>query len=270
MGGWEDESLRAGRLVPEVARAERGIRPAALGAPALGDADRTDFRQRPQPAAVHTLQGARPRGVELRQSGDRAEHRRGTVPAEPQFLLLDRHGVLTMRALKTGSVDMKRAFTGLALAVAVGVGACDFEITNPNSPPPIGPNATADQVKAAAVGTLVAVRVDVSRWVLAGAILGREGDRLDTADPRFTTELLHGPLDPSNDAFGGGQWAAEYRAIQSGYQILNVIGSAQIAAGERNGVRGVVHTIQAVPFLMELNAHTHDSIPVDVNRTVSH
>jgi len=174
-----------------------------------------------------------------------------------------------MRALKTGSVDMQRAFFGLALAVAVGVGACDFEITNPNSPPPIGPNATADQVKAAAVGTLVAVRVDVTRWLLAGAILGREGYRLDTADPRFTTELLHGPLDPSNDAFGGGQWAAEYRAIQSGYQILNVIGSAQIAAGERDAVRGFVHTIQAVAFLMVLNAHTQDSIPVDVNRSVS-
>src|SRR5205807_904108 len=65
-------------------------------------------------------------------------------------------------------------------------------------------NATPDQVKSAAVGLLVALRVDVTRWVLNNGILGREGYRLDTADPRFTTELLAGPLDPSNDAFGGG------------------------------------------------------------------
>jgi starch-binding outer membrane protein, SusD/RagB family len=173
-----------------------------------------------------------------------------------------------MRALKNGSPDMKTLLTGLALVTALVVGACDFNITNPNSPPPIGPNATPDQVKSAAVGTLVALRVDVPRWVLTGAILGREGYRLDTADPRFTTELLQGPLDPSNDAFGGGQWAAEYRAVQSGYQILNVIGSAQITPGEREGVRGFVHTIQALAFLMVLNAHTEDSIPVDVNRAI--
>lgn len=163
---------------------------------------------------------------------------------------------------------MKTALSGLALATTLVTGACHFDITNPNSPPPIGPNATVDQVAAAAIGTLVAVRVDVTRWILAGAILGREGYRLDTADPRFTTELLAGPLDPSNDAFGGGQWAAEYRAIQSGYQILNVIGSAQITAGQQDAVRGFVHTIQAVAFLMVLNAHTEDSIPVDVNRAI--
>jgi hypothetical protein len=158
------------------------------------------------------------------------------------------------------------AFT---MAAALTVGACDFNIANPNSPPPCGPNATSDQVNACAVGVLVALRLDVTRWVLNNGILGREGYRLDTADPRFTTELLAGPLDPSNDAFGGGQWAAEFRAIQSGYTILNVIGSAQIPAGQQEAVRGFVHTMQAVAFLMVLNSHTQDSIPVDVNRAVS-
>src|SRR5207248_5492648 len=56
----------------------------------------------------------------------------------------------------------------------------------------------------------------------------------------FRSELLAGPLDPSNDAFGGGQWAAEFRAIQSGYAILNVIGSAQIPTGQQEAARGFV------------------------------
>jgi hypothetical protein len=164
---------------------------------------------------------------------------------------------------------MRKAIVALTLVGALAVGACNFDLVNPNSPPPIGSNATPDQVKSAAVGLLVALRVDVARWVLNNGILGRESYRLDTADPRFTTELLAGPLDPSNDAFGGGQWAAEFRAIQSGYAILNVIGSAQIPTGQQAAARGFVHTMQAVAFLMVLNSHTQDSIPVDVNRSVS-
>src|SRR3989454_4576610 len=174
-----------------------------------------------------------------------------------------------MSAHAIGSPRMRKAIAALTLMSALAVGACNFDLTNPNSPPPIGPNATPDQVKSAAVGLLVALRVDVTRWVLNNGILGREGYRLDTADPRFTTELLAGPLDPSNDAFGGGQWATEFRAIQSGYTILNVIGSAQITAGEKDAVRGFVHTIQGLAFLMILNSHTEDSIPIDVNRPAS-
>src|SRR5213593_589398 len=160
-----------------------------------------------------------------------------------------------MSAHAIGSPRMRKAIAALTLMSALAVGACNFDLTNPNSPP--------------AIGLLVALRVDVTRWVLNNGILGREGYRLDTADPRFTTELLAGPLDPSNDAFGGGQWAAEFRAIQSGYAILNVIGSAQIPAGQQDAVRGFVHTMQAVAFLMILNSHTEDSIPIDVNRSVS-
>jgi hypothetical protein len=161
-----------------------------------------------------------------------------------------------------------RAFVALTVAGALAVAACNFDITNPNSPPSIGPNATRAQVDAAAVGLLAALRTDYANWVLKAAIMGREGYRLDTADPRFTTELLAGPLDASNNAFGGGQWQPQYRAIASGYAILNVIGSAQITDAEKNGVRGYVQTLLAVSFLNVLNAHTQDSIPIDVNRAI--
>src|SRR5437660_541683 len=173
-----------------------------------------------------------------------------------------------MSAHAIGSPRMRKAIAALTLMSALAVGACNFDLTNPNSPPPIGPNATPDQVKSAAVGLLVALRVDVTRWVLNNGILGREGYRLDTADPRFTSELLSGPLDPSNNAFGGGQWQPEFRTIQSGYAILNVIGTAQITAGQKDAVRGYVRTIQALSLLNLLNAHAQDSIPIDVNRPV--
>ncbi len=148
------------------------------------------------------------------------------------------------------------------------VGACNFDVTNPNSPRPIGPNATPAQVAAASIGLLAGLRVDQANWVQKVSILAREGYRLDVADPRFTTELLAGALDPTNNAFGGGQWQPQYRTIQSGYAILNVIGTAQLSDPERNAVRGFVRTIQALSFLNILNAHIQDSIPLDVNRSI--
>ena len=170
-----------------------------------------------------------------------------------------------MRAHNNGKPDLKKA---LIAAAVLTVGACDFNIANPNSPPAIGPNATAATVRSATVGVLIALREDMPNWVQKSSILGREGYRLDTADPRFISELLQGPLDPTNNAFGGGQWTREYRTIQSGYQILNVIGTAQITDPQKEGVRGFVRTIQALAFLMVLNAHIQDSIPIDVNRSI--
>ena len=153
----------------------------------------------------------------------------------------------------------------VGVSLAAGIAACNFDITNPNSPTSIGPNATAAQVDATTVGLLASLRIDYANWILKAAIMGREGYRLDTADPRFTTELLAGPLDPSNNAFGGGQWQPEFRTIAAGNTILNVIGSAQITAAQQSGVKGFVETVQAISFLNILNAHTEDSIPIDVN-----
>jgi hypothetical protein len=119
-------------------------------------------------------------------------------------------------------------------------------------------------------GLLIGARGDVANWILKAAILGREGYRIDPADPRFVSELITAPrLDASNGAFGGGQWQIEYAAIRSGYNVLNVIGTAQITDPEKEGVRGFTQTIQAYAYMMVLFAHTEDSIPIDVNRPLS-
>ena len=172
-----------------------------------------------------------------------------------------------MRTHTSGTL-LQQVFVGIGFALVVVVSACDFNIANPNNPASIGPNATVAQVDAAAAGMVAAFRIDLTSWVLKSGIMGREDYRLDTADPRFTSELLTGPLDPSNAAFGGGQWQREYRAIAAGYTILNVIGSAQMSDPERNAVRGFIQTMQAFSLLIVLDAHTEDSIPIDINRPV--
>lgn len=159
----------------------------------------------------------------------------------------------------------------LALAlIAVGGAACDFDIGNPNSPDIIGENPTRSQVAASSIGLLIATRADVADWALDAGLLGREAYRFDGSDPRFTGELMQGPLDPGSRAFGGDHWAEEYAAIRSANNLLAVIGTATaLTPEEQNAVRGYAHTLQAYNFMIVLNAHTQDAIPIDVGTDVT-
>ncbi len=166
---------------------------------------------------------------------------------------------------------MKRI--GLILTVAalvIGAGACDFNISDPNNPPQIGPNPSQPVVAAAVTGIIIAARSNAAGWNLDAGILGREAFRFDGSDPRFITELLQGPLDPGSGAFGGNFWTQHYAAIRSSNNLLNVIGTASaLSAQEQNATRGFAETMQAYSFLMVLMAHTEDSIPVAVNVPVT-
>ena len=82
-----------------------------------------------------------------------------------------------------------------SIAAALGVlslAACDIDVTDLNNP---------------ATGLLIGARAGwtaTNGYVSEMGILGRESYVLTTDDPRFTTELLIGPLDGGNGAFGGG------------------------------------------------------------------
>jgi hypothetical protein len=98
---------------------------------------------------------------------------------------------------------MRTRHTLLLLAVLISAG-CSFDLsTNPNSPDPIGENPSRAQIASAANGLLIAFRTDFADVPLDLGIIGREVLRFDGSDPRFTGELLLGPLDPGSDAFGG-------------------------------------------------------------------
>jgi hypothetical protein len=154
--------------------------------------------------------------------------------------------------------------------IALGGVACNFDIGNPNSPDIIGENPTRSEVAAAATGLLIATRADVADWALDAGILGREAYRFDGSDPRFTGELMQGPLDPGSRAFGGDHWAEEYAAIRSANDLLGVIGTASaLTAEEQNAVRGYAHTLQAYNFTIILDAHSQDQIPIDVGTDVT-
>jgi hypothetical protein len=159
----------------------------------------------------------------------------------------------------------------LALVALVAVaGSCSFDINNPNSPNIIGENPNRSEVAATANGILIATRADMGDWALDGGIFGREAYRFDGSDPRFTGELMQGPLDPGSGAFGGDHWAEEYGAIRTANDLLAVIGTATaLTAAEQSAVTGFAHTLQAYNFLIILDAHSQDSIPLDVGTDVT-
>jgi hypothetical protein len=158
----------------------------------------------------------------------------------------------------------------VSVVALVGSSACDFDIANPNSPNIIGENPNRSEVAAAATGLLIATRSDVADWALKGGILGREAYRFDGSDPRFTGELQQGPLDAGSRAFGGNHWGEEYAAIRSANDLLRVLPTASsLTAAEQSAVSGFARTLQAYNFIIVLNSHTQDSIPIDVGTDVS-
>jgi starch-binding outer membrane protein, SusD/RagB family len=158
----------------------------------------------------------------------------------------------------------------MLLLAALAAGACDFDqSTSPNSPDPIGADPTRAEVQTAVDGMLIAFRTDFADIALDMGVIGREVLRFDGSDPRFTGELLHGPLDAGSDAFGGDHWADQYAAIRGGNLILSVLPTASaLSAEELSGLSGYVKTIQALNYLMILNTHTQDSIPIVTDTSV--
>ena len=158
----------------------------------------------------------------------------------------------------------------LLLGVLTSAG-CSFDLsTNPNSPDPIGANPSRNEIAVAANGVLIAFRTDFADFPLDMGILGREVLRFDGSDPRFTGELMLGPLDPGSDAFGGDHWADQFAAIRGGNLILAVLPSASLlTAEEQSATSGYVKTILALNYLIILNSHTQDSIPIVTDTSVT-
>ncbi len=158
----------------------------------------------------------------------------------------------------------------LLLGVLTSAG-CDFEdTTNPTRPEPIGADPTRAEVANAATGMLLAFRTDFADFALDLGIIARELYRFDGSDPRFTGELLLGPLDPGGEAFGGDHWADQYAAIRGGnMMIATVPSSTSLSDAEKSATAGYVKTIQALNYLMILNSHTQDSIPIVTDTAVA-
>jgi hypothetical protein len=170
--------------------------------------------------------------------------------------------------------NMKKMTTmALALCATLGLGGCDMTVPDLNNPgvESIRDNPTRSSVLSASTGLLIGHRngkAAQNGLISQLGVLGRESYILDTADPRYVSELLSGEnLDPGSPAFGGNFWAGPYLNIRNAHTVLDATEKVTgITVAEKNAIQGFAKTIQALDFLTLILTRDEAGAPIDVNR----
>ena len=133
------------------------------------------------------------------------------------------HGKRAMKAMIKKKTILRLVLGSLLLALP----ACQ-NLTSPNfnfaDVDDLLNNPTRASIQTAAQGLMIGNRAyygtGPNDMISALGMLGRESYNHDTADPRFEGAYLRGPLDPSENAFGGNYWQEPYANIKLGSIVL--------------------------------------------------
>ena len=162
----------------------------------------------------------------------------------------------------------------LPIVLALALTSCsDLIVPDLNNPglDQLKDNPTRSAVLSATQGLFISARVGMASragYVSGLGIVGRESYNFDGSDPRFSAELLLGPLDGGNPAFGGAHWTARYRAVRGADNVLLAVAElddADLAPAEKAGIRGIANTMMALQLLLVLNTRDTNGIPTAVN-----
>ncbi|MEX2583163.1 MAG: RagB/SusD family nutrient uptake outer membrane protein [Gemmatimonadota bacterium] len=166
-----------------------------------------------------------------------------------------------------------RSLTTLLIG-AIFLGGCEAPtVPNYNNPSieDLQSNPTRTGVLTAATGLLVGARNNIASanaYVSLLGILGRESYNFDSAEPRFITEMLIGPM-TSGGAFGGNLWTLRYRNIRNANILMGALDQVTgISAAEEQAIRGFAKTMQAHDFLLIINTRHENGAVLDVDRTL--
>lgn len=159
-----------------------------------------------------------------------------------------------------------------ALAAALLTGACDaFDATDLNNPSQedFANTPTPASVNTAATGLFIGLRGSwgvQNGFIPLTAIIGREGYNFDNADPRFVTEMLVGPLEGGSPAFGGNLWAQRYANIRNENNLLAAVEKVTgLTDAQKEGIRGVAKTLQALDLLWAVNTRDANGAVIDAD-----
>ena len=122
------------------------------------------------------------------------------------------------------------------LAVLVWVGCEDLDFPDPNNPT----DETAT-IQSLVTGAEAVMRQDLGVYLRDLLVVGREAYYLEPADPRYTGELLTGPIDP------GGFLC--YRPWQTAYKAIANCETIMGNAGADEGAKGVAQTLHAYSLM---------------------
>ncbi len=136
----------------------------------------------------------------------------------------------------------------LALLTSLACETLDF--ADPNSP-----TAEATTVQNLVTGIEAGMRIDYDIYLRVVSVLAREAYYFEPSDPRYTGELLKGPLDPGGFLVTR-SWEARYAVIGTCNILL------QKAPNDR-GIAGYAKTIIAYQLLLNHNYTYENGIKVD-------
>ena len=122
------------------------------------------------------------------------------------------------------------------LAVLVWVGCEDLDFPDPNNPT----DDTAT-IQSLVTGAEAVMRQDLGVYLRDLLVVGREAYYLEPADPRYTGELLTGPIDP------GGFLC--YRPWQTAYKVIANCETIMDSPEADEGAKGVAQTLHAYSLM---------------------
>lgn len=141
------------------------------------------------------------------------------------------------------------------------------EIENPNAPTvgSFGSGSSQADVQLLAVGLEAIMRNDLAFHYDTVSILGREYYDLTGVDPRYTGELLKGPLD-NNGFLTTRAYAAWYKVVQSANVLIQAVenSSAGFTDEVKNSYYGYAKTLKAYALLMVANRQYSNGIRLEV------
>ena len=124
--------------------------------------------------------------------------------------------------------------------VVIWSGCEDLDFPDPNNP-----TAETATIQSLVTGAEAQLRSGFGVYMRDLLVVGREAYYLEPADPRYTGELLRGPVD------GGGflcytPWSANYKVISNCQTILN-------SPDADDGAKGFAQTLNAYALMRVLN-----------------
>jgi hypothetical protein len=162
------------------------------------------------------------------------------------------------------NIYIKVFFFALIMVVA----GCELEeIDNPNAPTveSFDEGASQADIQLLAAGIEAVMRNDLEFHYDTMSILAREYYDLSGVDPRYTGELLKGPLD-NNGFLTTRAFAAWYKVVKGANVLLNAVENSEagFSDADKNGYYGYANTMKAYALLMVLNRQYENGIRLDV------
>src|SRR5256712_4278620 len=172
-----------------------------------------------------------------------------------------------------------RPFAIAAALLALGMGACNFDILNTNQPTlnDLLTNPTRQKISTVATGLFGGARSDMQAIIWRAGSMGREAVNLSGNNQPDFIEPYFGPV-VAGGSFGGTMWIGRYANIRTANVFLTALANVPdvgadpvhgMSAVDKAGSRGMANTLKALAFMYVVELRAQLGAPVEVDLAVN-